>query len=192
MEQRFGHPPPLGSIILLLLSETPNGIAFRATIICSVGYSARRAPSLSIVLSLEDTAVFGQKNSHSKKWLRNACVRPTRTPKHKAVGAGKSPPCNGSVMKMPPEPVPHSPRTADPSRDRHFCEELAEPMESSFESATLKRPSARGEVPLSLAMKRGLLGRCPNCGRTALFGSYLEQIPFCPLCGAGFPTHPRR
>jgi uncharacterized protein (DUF983 family) len=58
-------------------------------------------------------------------------------------------------------------------------------MDSSFESTTL-RPSARGEVSLSLAMKRGLLGRCPNCGRTALFGSYLEQIPFCPLCGADF------
>jgi uncharacterized protein (DUF983 family) len=40
------------------------------------------------------------------------------------------------------------------------------------------------EVSLRLAVKRGVLGRCPNCGQAALFKSYLEQFPNCPACGA--------
>jgi len=40
------------------------------------------------------------------------------------------------------------------------------------------------EVSLSLAMRRGLLGRCPSCRKAALFKSYLKQISCCPVCRA--------
>ena len=43
-------------------------------------------------------------------------------------------------------------------------------------------------VTLALAMRRGFLGRCPNCGRTRLFQSYLEQVQSCPACGADFSS----
>ena len=42
------------------------------------------------------------------------------------------------------------------------------------------------EVPLSLAMKRGFLGRCPSCGKTPLFRSYLKQVESCLACHAEF------
>ena len=35
---------------------------------------------------------------------------------------------------------------------------------------------------LALALRRGLLGRCPNCGRGALFHSYLGLNRRCPAC----------
>jgi uncharacterized protein (DUF983 family) len=31
-------------------------------------------------------------------------------------------------------------------------------------------------------LKRGLLGRCPNCGTGALFRAYLKVAPECPSC----------
>jgi uncharacterized protein (DUF983 family) len=31
--------------------------------------------------------------------------------------------------------------------------------------------------------KRGLLGRCPNCGQGRLFGGYLKVEPRCAVCG---------
>lgn len=47
-------------------------------------------------------------------------------------------------------------------------------------------PARRTEIPLGLAMKRGFLGRCPSCGKTPLFRSYLKQVPACSACGAEF------
>ena len=41
-------------------------------------------------------------------------------------------------------------------------------------------------VPLSLAARRGLLGLCPNCGKTKLFAGYLKQVEACSNCGAHF------
>jgi uncharacterized protein (DUF983 family) len=35
---------------------------------------------------------------------------------------------------------------------------------------------------LAVAMGRGLLGRCPNCGRGAMFRAYLSVNPRCPVC----------
>jgi uncharacterized protein (DUF983 family) len=35
---------------------------------------------------------------------------------------------------------------------------------------------------LAVAMGRGLLGRCPNCGRGAMFRAYLSVNPRCPAC----------
>lgn len=36
---------------------------------------------------------------------------------------------------------------------------------------------------LGLALRRGLLGRCPNCGAAPLFRSYLKQVDACAACG---------
>jgi uncharacterized protein (DUF983 family) len=36
---------------------------------------------------------------------------------------------------------------------------------------------------LWLALRRGLLGRCPNCGHARLFASYLKQVDRCGACG---------
>ncbi len=33
------------------------------------------------------------------------------------------------------------------------------------------------------AMRRGTLGRCPNCGTGRLFAGYLRVMPECPNCG---------
>ncbi|MBV9288077.1 MAG: DUF983 domain-containing protein, partial [Hyphomicrobiales bacterium] len=37
--------------------------------------------------------------------------------------------------------------------------------------------------PLGEAVRRGLLGRCPACGRGRLFRSYLKVANSCPSCG---------
>ncbi len=34
------------------------------------------------------------------------------------------------------------------------------------------------------AIGRGLLGRCPGCGKTRMFGRFLKVIPECPNCTA--------
>lgn len=34
-----------------------------------------------------------------------------------------------------------------------------------------------------IALLRGLLGQCPNCGRARLYKSYLKQVDSCPACG---------
>lgn len=37
--------------------------------------------------------------------------------------------------------------------------------------------------PLGSAIKRGLVGRCPNCGNGALLKGYLTVRAACPVCG---------
>ncbi len=36
---------------------------------------------------------------------------------------------------------------------------------------------------LGQAMRRGFVGRCPNCGEGRLFRAYLKVAPRCPTCG---------
>jgi uncharacterized protein (DUF983 family) len=36
---------------------------------------------------------------------------------------------------------------------------------------------------MGLAMRRGFMGRCPNCGEGALFRAYLKVNDNCPRCG---------
>ncbi len=36
---------------------------------------------------------------------------------------------------------------------------------------------------LAAAMGRGFMGRCPKCGKGAMFGAYLSVNPRCPACG---------
>lgn len=38
--------------------------------------------------------------------------------------------------------------------------------------------------PLSTAIGRGLLGRCPACGQTRAFNGYLRVVSSCVACGA--------
>jgi uncharacterized protein (DUF983 family) len=40
------------------------------------------------------------------------------------------------------------------------------------------------------AMLRGLTGRCPHCGRGALFWRYLKVNPLCPACGLDLARYP--
>jgi len=35
---------------------------------------------------------------------------------------------------------------------------------------------------LAVAVGRGFLGRCPNCGKGAMFRAYLSVNPRCPVC----------
>jgi uncharacterized protein (DUF983 family) len=44
-----------------------------------------------------------------------------------------------------------------------------------------RRP--RRDRPLGEAIRRGLLGRCPACGKGRLFSSYLKLNPTCSVCG---------
>src|SRR5438552_675639 len=45
---------------------------------------------------------------------------------------------------------------------------------------TVDRPVNRN---FAVAVGRGLLGRCPNCGKGAMFRAYLSVNPRCPACG---------
>ena len=36
---------------------------------------------------------------------------------------------------------------------------------------------------LAVAVGRGFVGRCPNCGKGAMFRAYLSVNPRCPVCG---------
>jgi uncharacterized protein (DUF983 family) len=62
-------------------------------------------------------------------------------------------------------------------------------METNMESGILAispDPVVQIEIPPRLAVRRGLMGRCPSCGLTRLFTSYLKQMQSCPACGAQF------
>lgn len=39
------------------------------------------------------------------------------------------------------------------------------------------------KTSLWVSLKRGLLGRCPQCGRGKLFKGYLKQVQSCLSCG---------
>jgi uncharacterized protein (DUF983 family) len=38
--------------------------------------------------------------------------------------------------------------------------------------------------PMPVAIGRGLLGKCPNCGQAKLFAGYLTVVAECPVCAA--------
>ena len=42
------------------------------------------------------------------------------------------------------------------------------------------------QVPMKLAARRALLGRCPCCGEGKLFRAYLKQVENCAVCGESF------
>ncbi|SMF58753.1 Uncharacterized conserved protein, DUF983 family [Tistlia consotensis] len=49
----------------------------------------------------------------------------------------------------------------------------------------MSRPAAT-RPRLGLAIRRGLLCRCPNCGRGRLLAGYLKQVEACSVCGEPF------
>ncbi len=42
------------------------------------------------------------------------------------------------------------------------------------------------QVPMTLAGRRAILGRCPCCGEGKLFRAYLKQVDSCSVCGERF------
>ena len=50
----------------------------------------------------------------------------------------------------------------------------------AHETAVAPRPA------LGTALSRAFSGKCPNCGRGALFASYLRQVKSCADCGEAF------
>lgn len=46
-----------------------------------------------------------------------------------------------------------------------------------------------GQVSLWLALARGLLGRCPNCGKGRMLHRYLKVHPTCSACGEELHHH---
>jgi uncharacterized protein (DUF983 family) len=48
------------------------------------------------------------------------------------------------------------------------------------------RPQQRD---IGRAIRRGAVGRCPNCGKGRIFTSYLKVASHCSLCGEDFSHH---
>jgi uncharacterized protein (DUF983 family) len=44
------------------------------------------------------------------------------------------------------------------------------------------KKSSSGRRDLALALWRGFVGRCPNCGKGPMFRAYLGVTPRCPVC----------
>ncbi|MBS3651390.1 DUF983 domain-containing protein [Pseudaminobacter sp. 19-2017] len=49
--------------------------------------------------------------------------------------------------------------------------------------------SGRPARSLGTAMKRGMLGCCPNCGKGRLFRSFLKIVDHCEVCGEAMHHH---
>lgn len=50
-------------------------------------------------------------------------------------------------------------------------------------SGTPKAVNRHRNHHLAVAVGRGLVGCCPNCGKGAMFHGYLTVTPRCPVCG---------
>jgi uncharacterized protein (DUF983 family) len=48
--------------------------------------------------------------------------------------------------------------------------------------ASSAETSSSGRRDLALSLWRGFLGRCPNCGKGAMFRAYLRVTPRCLVC----------
>lgn len=49
--------------------------------------------------------------------------------------------------------------------------------------------SGRPARPVMQAMARGLLGRCPHCGKGRLFRSFVKTVDACEACGEEIHHH---
>jgi len=52
-----------------------------------------------------------------------------------------------------------------------------------------EQQSLRPARPVNPAVLRGFLGRCPNCGKGRLFGSWLKSVHACADCGEVLDVH---
>jgi len=52
-------------------------------------------------------------------------------------------------------------------------------------------PTEPHETPrsLGLSIRRGLMQKCPHCGKGKIFGSYLKVLPTCSVCGEELSHH---
>jgi uncharacterized protein (DUF983 family) len=46
--------------------------------------------------------------------------------------------------------------------------------------------AASSPPPLPTAIRRAVLGKCPNCGKGVLYKSYLKQVDRCSVCGESY------
>jgi uncharacterized protein (DUF983 family) len=61
--------------------------------------------------------------------------------------------------------------------------ELDEPSEEVlFQGFAM--PEAASSLPAAIG--RAVLGKCPNCGKGALYKSYLKQVDRCSVCGESY------
>ena len=58
-----------------------------------------------------------------------------------------------------------------------------------FGGETARDPHLDAPRNTGRAVKRGLLGRCPNCGEGKLFRSYLKPVDTCAACGEEMLHH---
>ena len=49
--------------------------------------------------------------------------------------------------------------------------------------------SGRVARPLWTAIRRGLLGRCPHCGKGKLFSAFVKPVDRCEVCGEELHHH---
>jgi len=56
-------------------------------------------------------------------------------------------------------------------------------MTSSNVAVTEARADLPARRDLGLALRRGFLGRCPNCGKGAMFRAFVAVDPHCAACG---------
>ncbi|OCW56723.1 DUF983 domain-containing protein [Hoeflea olei] len=52
-----------------------------------------------------------------------------------------------------------------------------------FGGTTQGNDTGKGPRNTGLAIKRGLLGRCPHCGEGRLFRAFLKPVDACAACG---------
>ena len=45
------------------------------------------------------------------------------------------------------------------------------------------------ERPVGLAIRHGLMGRCPACASAPLFGKFLKPVGHCQACGQDWTRH---
>lgn len=43
--------------------------------------------------------------------------------------------------------------------------------------------TASTATPVWTAIRRGVIGKCPKCGKGALYKAYLKQVDHCAVCG---------
>lgn len=59
----------------------------------------------------------------------------------------------------------------------------------TIEIASSPRPVAEADRSVWQALGRGVVGRCPACGRGKLYGSYLKVRDACEVCGCELHHH---
>jgi uncharacterized protein (DUF983 family) len=62
-------------------------------------------------------------------------------------------------------------------------------MSAEHAAAAAPSPETSRAVTTWQAMRRGLWGRCPHCGRGRMFRAFLKVADHCPACGEALHHH---